>query len=207
MDITKQTPSEIDTKLAEVEYEMMKVAGRVRSATKYVERGEAGDLAVAYMLDEQRAQLAKSLARFEELAAERDALNAEFTRRGGWKRYFLVTNTNGHVHRGRNCSSCFATTPFAWLPELSDCDEREMVAQYGMKACTVCFPDAPTTPEWKKAEADAKAEAEAKAAAYCKGSGSYPTEVARNGRYGRCTECGQMANLLKYGDLRKHKAA
>lgn len=31
-----------------------------------------------------------------------------------------------------------------WLTELSACDEQEMVAAWGEKACTVCFPDAPT---------------------------------------------------------------
>jgi hypothetical protein len=68
----------------------------------------------------------------------------EFALRGGWSRYFLVTNTGGHVHRGMNCSTCFQTTEYAWLVDLADCDEAAMVAEYGEMACTVCFPDAPT---------------------------------------------------------------
>jgi hypothetical protein len=65
-----------------------------------------------------------------------------------WNRYFLVTNANGHVHRGMNCSTCFATTQYRWLVELADCDEAEMIADYGEKACTVCFPDAPANPQF-----------------------------------------------------------
>lgn len=89
-------------------------------------------------------------ARITELTAELKALVEqaapyadEYSRRP-WKRYFLVTNQNGHVHRGMHCSTCFPTTTYGWLVELADCDERAMVAEYGEQACTVCFPDAPT---------------------------------------------------------------
>jgi hypothetical protein len=63
-----------------------------------------------------------------------------------WNRYFLVTSSDGHVHRGMNCATCFATTEYGWLPELADCDEDAMIAEFGEKACTVCFPDAPANP-------------------------------------------------------------
>jgi hypothetical protein len=79
-----------------------------------------------------------------ERIAELDRIWAEYR----WNRYFLVTNSNGHVHRGTNCSTCFATTEYAWLIELADCDEDAMIDEFGEKACTVCFPDAPANPKF-----------------------------------------------------------
>jgi hypothetical protein len=61
-----------------------------------------------------------------------------------WNRYFIVQNSNGHVHREMHCSTCYVTTRFSWLPELSGCSEPHMVSEWGEVACTVCFPDAPT---------------------------------------------------------------
>ena len=83
-------------------------------------------------------------AEIEERIAELDAVYDEHR----WNRYFLVTNGNGHVHRGMSCRTCFATTQYAWLVELADCDESAMIEEFGEKACTVCFPDAPANPKF-----------------------------------------------------------
>lgn len=64
----------------------------------------------------------------------------------GWSRFFLVTNTGGHIHRDMSCSTCFPTTQYAWLYELSGLTEAEAVAEYGEILCSVCFPSAPV--EW-----------------------------------------------------------
>lgn len=64
----------------------------------------------------------------------------------GWSRFFLVTNTNGHIHSSMSCSTCFADTDFAWLPELSGLTEADAVAEYGEILCSVCFKSAPV--EW-----------------------------------------------------------
>lgn len=82
-------------------------------------------------------------AKLQTVRGEAEPFEDEYRRRP-WKRYFLVTNGNGHVHRERHCSTCFPTTEFAWLPELSGCDEAAMVEDFGEKACSVCFPDAPS---------------------------------------------------------------
>lgn len=108
--------------------------------------------------------------------AEIASLNRVWSDNGRWHRYFLVNNNNGHVHRDQSCSTCYPTTQYLWLVDLADCDEREMVAEYGELACTVCFPDAPTysgfgdgtssIAKLSQAERDAKAaEKAAKAAA------------------------------------------
>lgn len=68
----------------------------------------------------------------------------EFDRRGGWTRAFLViTKGSGHVHSSMRCSTCYATTEFQWLPDLSDHDETEIIEKAGERACTVCYPHAP----------------------------------------------------------------
>ena len=60
-----------------------------------------------------------------------------------WNRAFLVKASNGHVHNSQGCSTCFPTTEFAWLPQLSGADEDEIVEAAGETACTVCYPSAP----------------------------------------------------------------
>lgn len=67
--------------------------------------------------------------------------NDEFNRRGGWTRAFIVPG--GHVHSSMDCSSCYPTTKFGWMPELSGDDEDEIVGKAGERACTVCYPTAP----------------------------------------------------------------
>lgn len=92
----------------------------------------------------------------------------------GWSRFFLVNNSNGHIHSSMNCSTCFIDTDFSWLPELSGLTEAEAVEAYGCILCSVCFPSAPV--EWtngiskadqaaKDERAAAKAEREAAKAA------------------------------------------
>lgn len=89
----------------------------------------------------------------------------------GWSRFFLVTNTNGHIHSSMNCSTCYPSTMFAWLPQLSGSTERDAVAECGEILCSGCFSTAPVawttgvskaTLEAKAAKETAKAEREAK---------------------------------------------
>lgn len=64
-------------------------------------------------------------------------------REAPWSRFFLVTSSSGHVHSSMHCSTCYATTTYGWLPELSGLDEQAAVAELGPALCSVCFPDAP----------------------------------------------------------------
>lgn len=109
-------------------------------------------------------------------------LDAEFARRGGWTRAFLVTD--GHVHKSQHCSSCHngaERTRFSWMIDYSGKTEEEIVKAAGHRACTICYPSAPVgknapksvmfTPEEidrdaaRKAAAERKAELAAKKAA------------------------------------------
>lgn len=167
-----QSPREIDEQLAEAEYAWMGIeltASRLRKSLASIEAGEARAYTVSRKEDYER-ELAEAEALQAPHRAIIDAANDEFSRRGGWRRYFLVVNSNGHVHRERSCSTCFWSTQYAWLPALSGCDEAEMVAEYGSDACSVCFPNAPALPGFSSSrtsreKAARKAEREAKRAA------------------------------------------
>lgn len=90
------------------------------------------------------ARIEKLLAKETEARIEQEPFKAEWNRRGGWTRaYLVVTNGQGHVHRTTSCSSCYPTTQFAWLTELSGADEQEIVDQAGERACTHCYASAP----------------------------------------------------------------
>ena len=85
----------------------------------------------------------------EELAAIKNeiaTIDAEFTARGGWSRFFLVTSSNGHIHSSMHCHTCNKgknMTTFALLPSLSGANVEAAVAKVGAGLCSVCFPDAP----------------------------------------------------------------
>lgn len=127
-------------------------------------------------LAEQVDQLGAQVLRI--LIDDISPLEQEFHRRGGWTRYYLVDNTNGHVHKDTRCSSCFPTTVYSWLIEESGMTAEDLVYLAGVQACTVCFPWAPVdvlkrksqleSPERKAARLEReakKAERDAKKAA------------------------------------------
>lgn len=133
------TPLEIDTVLAaayNLEYELRGYLAAVRRRLS-----KPG----GYTRDADLAAAERYEAELAELDAYTAAYRAEYERRP-WNRYYLVLASNGHVHRGMHCSTCFPTTRYMWIVDLADCDEAEMIVEYGERACTVCFPDAPTHP-------------------------------------------------------------
>lgn len=158
-----------------------------------------------------QAEIDRWDAATSELAAifiQEQPYTAEFERRGGWRRYFLVTNPGGHVHRGMQCSTCYATTAYRWLIDLADCDETAMVEQYGETACTVCFPDAPTMPGWTRSVEERQAAEAKKNADRCPGSGKSPEWAEGTGKYNRyqtCTGCGTKQTVTQTGLVRAHK--
>lgn len=72
--------------------------------------------------------------------AEIDEVASQYT---GWSRFFVVTSSTGHIHSSMNCSTCYPTTTFGWLPHLSGSTEVEAVEACGPALCSVCFPSAP----------------------------------------------------------------
>jgi hypothetical protein len=156
------TPREFDTELAGV-YGRYSLASRTRDGLWNAVHYAAGDSRVyrghfraTWKLTHDEALTA---ANFTDpttvaslLAAQEDvdALSAlithcgeVFVARGRWTRAWLVTG--GHVHSTTACRTCFPTTEFGWLPQVSGLDESEIVDQAGELACTVCYPTAPVS--------------------------------------------------------------
>lgn len=97
------------------------------------------------------------------LSDEIEDLNAVWSHHGRWSRFFLVTNTNGHIHSSLNCSTCRWDTDLTWLPTLSGLTEAEAVEAHGAILCSVCFPSAPV--EWTNGTSRASQAAKAQRAA------------------------------------------
>ena len=190
MDLTTMTPAAIDTELVKVmETEDRKVriaTGNLSGAKRNVETAlqvrERGGVVfhdTYWFSMKPEAELKEAESKLIEAKVNRAAaiapFDAEFKRRGGWTRYFIVANVNGHVHQGFDCSTCYPSTEYNWLPSLSGLTAAEMVAVMGETACTVCYPDAPTfkgfgdgtsfVAKLSAAEKDAKAAEKAKKAA------------------------------------------
>jgi hypothetical protein len=109
------------------------------------------------------ARIAKAQAAREALAAEAAPLVAAY-RSAPWSRFFLVDGNNGHVHSSMSCSTCFPTTSYGWLPELSGASEDEAVEEFGEKMCSICFTSAPTDPRCSRPGRRDRAAIEARAA-------------------------------------------
>ena len=163
--IEEQTPAQIDTQIAEIQMRAARPKQRLRSALRYLEENSHD----SYMRARYEKVQIEAEEQLEALRQEAAPFEAEYVRRGGWTRFFHVTNTNGHVHNSMHCSSCFFDTQYAWRTDLSGLTEAEVVEREAYQACSVCMPIAPAVQkaafkahqaekrEAKKQEREAKA--------------------------------------------------
>lgn len=167
-DPTTMTPVEIDTVLYENYEARLNLHMQLAYATKtlarlneWLAKAEGARAEVLTRdLAEAQAHEKELLVSYADLVEAANPFYAEFDRRGGWNRYFLVKNANGHVHRGTDCNTCFPSTVYGWLVDLADCNEDAMIEEWGERACTVCFPSAPTNPLFNRpARVDREAQA------------------------------------------------
>lgn len=128
-------------------------------------------------IDSATATINRAVANLAAINAAASPAEDRFDREQ-WTRAFLVNNSTGHVHKHMQCSTCFLTTEYSWLPELSGSDENTIVTLAGERACTVCYPTAPAevlntptrlfTPSEKDAQQRREERAEKKVAADAK---------------------------------------
>lgn len=177
-------------------------ADALAAALARADSASAGDAAAAtravgaYLA----ALAAVHVARVAYETAERDEYK-------GWARFFLVTSSDGHIHRSLNCSTCRPQTRYDWLVDLSGLTEADAVKAHGALLCTVCYPSAPV--EWTNGR---EVEAAAKAAMSCPGSGTY--DYAEEGaRFGFaagngavCNHCDEWVGGTPTRKLRRHPA-
>uniref|UniRef100_A0AAU3IA12 Uncharacterized protein n=1 Tax=Streptomyces sp. NBC_01393 TaxID=2903851 RepID=A0AAU3IA12_9ACTN len=153
MNITTATPVEIDTALYALYAKAADILAKQHGAERLIrviDATEAGSYA-SYLPERSPQRRAELVAEAEALATEYVRIYAdevlplddEYLRRGRWTRYFLVDNTNGHVHKDQACDTCFPTTQYSWLIEQSGMSAEGLVELAGEKACTRCFPWAP----------------------------------------------------------------
>jgi hypothetical protein len=147
LDLRAATPVEIDTVLADLDYKryvaFMRAVQYRQSGYKAQEGSRYSRPDPAYA-DKLFGLAAEEDIKVAELEKEMAPYEAEFTRRGGWTRAFLVvTSGQGHVHSSQRCHTCYPTTQFHWVTGYSGHDEDEIVGDAGERACTICYPSAP----------------------------------------------------------------
>ena len=137
MDLTTLTPAQIDEAWALVAAKL-RAAQEKRDSIRKVQRQVAADSETG------RIYARKFEAALDAVIAADDDMQpfvAEWNRRGGWTRAYIVPG--GHVHRSTHCHTLHVTTLISWLPEQSGKDEAEIVELAGERACTHCYPSAP----------------------------------------------------------------
>lgn len=204
--LTEQTPREIDTALSAIHEKFFAARLSAQNAKLALERALAR--AARQSSPWNTADVEEGQKWVKSAEAKRDALNAEmrpfdeeFRRRGGWNRYYLVQG--GHVHREMSCSTCYPSTQFGWLPNLSDCDENAMVEEHGDNACAICFPAVLNHPAFLRAAKLRIAQEAAEAAKLCPASGTHSKSGGFH-RYVKCPECGRPTPVTRNGKYRKH---
>lgn len=106
-----------------------------------------GEHGAAKEIDHTLTNWALVSRKLEDLATEIKVYTDEYVRRGCWNRAFLAKSYDGHVHNGMECSTCHhgeERTQFSWQVAYSGKDEAEIIKAAGVRACTTCYPDAPT---------------------------------------------------------------
>jgi hypothetical protein len=135
MNLSTQTPVEIDTKLAELYFAEQKA----RATHDRIQRSLRDDSRYTLLTEDDATEA------FNALRAAIEAIlpyEAEYERRP-WQRYWHVTNANGHIHRSQACTSCFYDTQYGWRTDLSGLTDVEVVEREAYNACSVCMPIAP----------------------------------------------------------------
>jgi hypothetical protein len=140
-DLSQQTPSEIDTQLAELHEQLTRAQFSLARSERLLERDT--ERGATWNLEQRNEDVQADYERVQQVEMEMAPFHAEYERRGRWTRFFLVTNANGHIHTSMHCATCFPDTEFGWLPQYSGMTDEEIVERESYRACTVCLPIAP----------------------------------------------------------------
>ena len=170
--VTKEFAVKIDTELSELHFKRFNLLFDLESAIDTKEFYEKHYPTRLEEIAKQEGKIESARKKIFEVGCQILERN-EIYDRDPWTRAFLVINSNGHVHKSQDCSTCFDTTRFQWLVQYSNDDENIIVEDAGQDACTICYPSAPAetlnrpsriVTADKIAKAQAKAEREAKKA-------------------------------------------
>lgn len=141
MDLHTATPREIDTALAKLHHQYDRAGKRYAMYEKRLRNSAEPETAK----EEMRTDMQRMAMERGRLLEEMAPLDAQYDRRGGWNRLYVVVG--GHVHASTTCrNGYYFSTEWAWMPEWSGTPREEIVAAAGQRACSWCYPDAPRTP-------------------------------------------------------------
>lgn len=149
MDTATATPAEIDGEIARLMglvNDQRKTIDRARKTVAMEHRFPAPDGSVnTRRIGQCQVIIEAATLTMERLKAQVVPLDAEYSRRGSWTRYFLVDAYDGHVHYDNSTNRCSRTpaTIHYWLTSESGKTAAEIIEQAGSAICTLCFPDAP----------------------------------------------------------------
>lgn len=129
----------IDTAIAEASINLSKANDNLDRLDRQADRQARSRGGEEFRADHGDEFRAARLA----ITAARQLLQEVALQYEGWSRFFLVQNSGGHIHRDMSCGTCFPTTQYAWLTELSGLTEADAVDEYGEILCSVCYPSAP----------------------------------------------------------------
>jgi hypothetical protein len=169
MQITTAAPAQIDAEIARIQRGIAaqnQIIDRALASTERIVASRYFDEDTHRPeLDKLQGQVNAATLEVTILEGEVAPFTAEFTRRGGWSRYYLVED--GHLHydlSSYRCSRQFTTTHY-WMTDLSGQDAVKVVEMAGERACTNCFPDAPVAVLERPSQLQTANEAEKAAAA------------------------------------------
>jgi len=138
--VTKEFAVKIDTELSElhdkvwnINADYLSLVDQFRWAEKYNRSERCEEIQLELIKLQEKRSIIKDKIRELDVIYFQDP----------WNRAFLVVSSDGHVHKTLDCSTCFATTRYAWLVQYSNDDENTIVEDAGQDACTVCYPSAP----------------------------------------------------------------
>jgi hypothetical protein len=141
---------QVDTEIARIATAIADTERSIRLALLDIERYENADASYRRIFPVIGERAAAAEAALPGLRAQQDALTTDLhieeAKYTGWNRYYLVNNTNGHLHPDTNCSTCnngVEPTQFKWITEFSGFPTAEVIELAGEKCCTVCYPGAP----------------------------------------------------------------
>lgn len=151
--LSELEPATIDEKLSHEWEQIYRMMDRQKILQKDLEhaRHSVGRYGITEDTILQREQkVLEGKEKIDNAVGATEIYEAEYSRRGGWSRYFrVVTSGEGHVHSSMSCSSCYPTTRYNWLPTLSGKGELEAVDDYGSEMCSHCFPNVLSHPSYK----------------------------------------------------------
>lgn len=195
-------PREVDLPLAQLWEQVYQSRDKAQRTSDEITRWQSmiGRYGITQeRIDQMTANLAAQRAMTQALLEQTEPYEAEYVRRGRWSRFFrVISSAGGHVHGSTSCSTCYPTTTFVWLPDLSGKSEEDAVRGYGSEMCSVCFPSVVTHPSYRtrgrvaeavaaqrQSERDARAAAKAEKAITTRdgrplkvGQGRYPETIA-----------------------------